>query len=363
MNIEGLINLMAFLAWIAVIGAVAFVVFRSQTKPVKGGGTLIGFIAIIALILSTTGAGLVFVEPNELGVVISALDKEGDYSGVRDVGLSSGLNWIVPVLERVEKYPKGTQEYTMSIAPAEGQISGNDSVEARTSDGQIVHIDATVTYFLNPDQIVKIHVLWGHDYVNRLIRVQARGIIRDAVAEYGVEEVVTSHRQDLITAITTALAEKMEAGGLVLDSFVLRNVAFSPEYSAAIEQKQISEQQAQQALLIVEQSKNEAEQARQVAEGVADAKVIAAKADAAAVVIAAEAEAEARLIQAEAEAQALALLGAAIAENPDILTLQYIEKLAENITVMLLPSDNPFLLPLPGAGTGGTAPSAPVIVP
>ena len=88
-----------------------------------------------------------------------------------------------------------------------------------------------------------------------------------------------------------------------------------------------------------------------------------AQAEAEALLINAAAEAEARLIKAEAEAEALALLGAAIAENPDVLTLQYIEKLAPNISVMLLPSDNPFLFTLPGTGASAATPSAPVIVP
>jgi len=57
------------------------------------------------------------------------------------------------------------------------------------------------------------------------------------------------------------------------------------------------------------------------------------------------------LIQADAEAAALRLLGEAIAANPDVLSLQYIEKLSENISVMLLPADSPFIIPLPDAAT------------
>ena len=136
-------------------------------------------------------------------------------------------------------------------------------------------------------------------------------------------------------------------GGLILDSFVLRNIAFSDEYAASVEQKQIAEQLAQQAAFVVDQRKQEAEQARQTAEGLADAAVISAQGRADSLVINATAEAQARLIQAEAEAEALRLLGAAWAENPDVLALEYINKLAPNIQVMLLPSDNPFLLPLP----------------
>jgi len=71
-------------------------------------------------------------------------------------------------------------------------------------------------------------------------------------------------------------------------------------------------------------------------------------------VIQAEAEAKARLIQAEAEKQALQLIAAALATNPDLLSYEYIQRLAPGIQVMLVPNDNPYLLPLPrleGTGT------------
>ncbi|PKN89972.1 MAG: hypothetical protein CVU45_04925, partial [Chloroflexi bacterium HGW-Chloroflexi-7] len=136
---------------------------------------------------------------------------------------------------------------------------------------------------------------------------------------------------------------KMEENGLFLYDFVLRNIAFSPEYAASVEQKQIAEQQAQQAELVVEQKKQEAEQARQVAKGAADAAVTRA-----------EGEAQARLIQAEAEAKAMLLIAEVLKNNPNLLNYQYITKLSEDISVMLVPSDAPFVLPFPQTNGSGT---------
>jgi len=144
-----------------------------------------------------------------------------------------------------------------------------------------------------------------------------------------------------------AMREALANNGLLMAEFVLRNITFSPEYAASVEQKQIAEQQAQQAAFVVEQRKQEAEQARQTAQGQADAAVIASEGEAKAIVIKAQAEADARIIQAEAEAQALELIADALATNPDLLTYNYIEKLGPGVQVMLVPNDNPFLLPLP----------------
>jgi regulator of protease activity HflC (stomatin/prohibitin superfamily) len=128
----------------------------------------------------------------------------------------------------------------------------------------------------------------------------------------------------------------MEENGLMMLDFVLRNITFTPEYAASVEQKQIAEQLAQQAAYVVQQKQQEAEQARQVAKGQADAAVIMAQGNA-----------DARIIQAKAEAEALQLIAGALAGNQDLLTYQYITKLSPNVQVMYLPSNSPFVFQLP----------------
>jgi regulator of protease activity HflC (stomatin/prohibitin superfamily) len=303
-------------------------------------------VIVVAVALNAAAAGMIFVPPDQIGVVISALPGE---EGVRDEPLSPGLTWVVPFFENVVFYTISTQTYTMSIAPAEGQITGDDSVESRTSDGQIVFVDASVIFKINPARVVNdIHIQWqGGQYVDLLVRPQVRGIIRDAVSRFGVAQVYSESRPELTQQIHDELTDIFDENGLILVDFVLRNIGFSPEYSASIERKQIQEQEKEQAAILTIQRQEEANQAVAIAEGQANSDVALATGRAEALVIAARAEADARLIRAAAEATALELLGAAIAENPDVLLLEYISKLADNINVMLLPSDNPFLLPLP----------------
>lgn len=343
MNIIFVISAIAGLSWLAVIALVAITVLRaSRGKPTKGMPLAIVLALLLALILNTASAGLEFIQPQELGVVISAIQD-----GVRQEALQPGLNWIVPYAENVITYPISRQTYTMSIAHAEGQIAGDDSVEARTSDGQVVLVDASIIFALDPTKVVDVHIKWQDNYVDNLVRPISRGVIRDAVSQFGVEEVYSSKRLELTSLLNEAMNVKLEEGGLILVDFVLRNITFSEEYAASVEQKQIAEQLAQQAAFVVDQRKQEAEQARQTAQGAADADVINAEGQAKAVIIQAEAAAEARVIQAEAEAQALELIAAALQDNPDLLTFQYIDKLTPGIQVMLVPSDNPYLLPLP----------------
>ena len=65
------------------------------------------------------------------------------------------------------------------------------------------------------------------------------------------------------------------------------------------------------------------------------------------------------MIQAEAEAQALEAIAAALQDNPDLLTYQYITKLSPNVQVMFLPNGTPVLLPLPETPAQPTTVPAP----
>ena len=150
----------------------------------------------------------------------------------------------------------------------------------------------------------------------------------------------------MVNNIEQEMAQRLEENGVVLSDFVLRNITFSPEYAASIEQKQIAEQLVQQAVFVVQQREQEAEQARKVAKGKADA-----------VVIEAQGNAEARLLQAEAESKSLLKIAEAIRGNPDLLTYEYITKLSPNIQAMLLPNDAPFLFPLPDITSPETSPA------
>ena len=291
-------------------------------------------IVVAVVLIGIASSTIIFVPPDQIGVVVSVLAPDG----YRKDPLFSGLHFVVPVLETVEKYSIARQNYTMSAATSEGQREGDDSIRVRTKDGQEVFMDSSVIYAINPPNVVNLHITWQKRYSEELVRPLVRGIIRDAASQYGVEEIVSSKRAELEAYINTELSTKLSDNDLILVDFVLRDIHFSEEYAAAVEQKQIAEQQALQAELVVEQRKQEAEQARQVAQGQADAVVIAAKG-----------AAEARLVEANAEAEANRTLAESI--SPELVSYLYVIKLSPGVQTVFLPSDNQFILPLPETTT------------
>jgi regulator of protease activity HflC (stomatin/prohibitin superfamily) len=302
---------------------------------------------LVILSLTTLSACLVFIEPHEIGVVVSVVQSRG----FRSAPFRSGVHWIIPLAEQVKTYPISWQTYTMASKPMEGDQLGDDSIVARTKDGQEVALDCSVIFRIDPEQVIWIHIEWQDRYIQDLIRPAVRGLIRTKVAEFNVNEVNSDKRGVLEEFLDRRLREILEEKGLILDRFVLRNISFSPEYAASVEQKQVAEQIKTQRQYEADQirrlAEGEADKIRKLADGEAEKILTLAEAEAQAIEIRAKAQANARVIQAEAEAKALELITEVLAQNPDLLTYQYINKLAPGTNVMLVPSDAPFILPLP----------------
>jgi regulator of protease activity HflC (stomatin/prohibitin superfamily) len=332
-------TIFSIIGWVLLIGLGLYVFYvismRSQRRPAKLSVVVVAVLLIGGIVMLTLGAGLVFIDQFESGVVVSPLSP----GGVRPEPLQSGIHFVIPFVEWVERFSTAKQEYTMSGKINEGAVVGNDAVEARTTDGQQVYLDATVRYYADPAQVVALRRIWQNEgnYIQRFVRPTTRNIIYNTASRYKVEEIYGAKRAELQQAIQDQLVQEFTTQGLVLDALQLRNVTFTDEYAQSIEQKQIAQQQAEQAKLLVQKSQQEADQLRAKVKGEADAVILRANGDA-----------EAAVTKAKGDAEALRLIAAALQTNPDLLTYTYIQKLAPNVGVIMLPSsgNNPLILDL-----------------
>ena len=321
MILERVLNVIVILSWlILALFIVRFIVsttihqgILATLKKLFRLSTLY-ILLVVAAGISLLNSALVFIEPQEVGVVVSLFSP----NGYRASPFRSGLHWIIPLAEEVHTFPIYWQTYTMAAKPNEGAVKGDDSIAGRTSDGQEVLIDCSIIFQINPEESPRIYVEWQDRYIEDLIRPLIRGLVRSYVSQYKVDEVNSSKRMDLESDLSAQLKIDLREKGIVMDRFLLRNISFSTEYAAAVERKQVAQQDSLA-------KHYEAIQIQQLAEGQA-AKII---------------------LQAEAEAKAINMMGEALAKNPSVITLRYVDKLSPNIRVMLVPNSAPYILPLP----------------
>ena len=208
---------------------------------------------IFVAIFSYIRLGINFLEPSEVGVVVSVLSPGGYNNQV----YRSGLHWTFPFLERMDRYSYAWQIYEMTANPYEtstGNSNNNRSnsktsntvhvtdspVKARTADGQEVSVDCSIIYQVEADQIIRIYVEWQSRYVQDFLRPIARGLIRTQVSQYTAAEVNSSKSLALERDINQQLRIALGDKGFGLERFILRSITFTPEYATSIEQKQIA---------------------------------------------------------------------------------------------------------------------------
>lgn len=331
MAVKAILNIVVTAGVFAIFVGVGLAVFNASRGRKTRSGVVIAVIGlIVALIVGPLNAGLVLIQPNERGVVFRQT-AQGDAALLEPI--QPGLHWVIPFVDQVIEYDIGRRSLTMA---GEGlETGGLSAVQAISSDGQIINIDATIVYRVDPLLVNDIHRNWRGDFENGFIVPQARSEIRNAISEYGAEAIYSGGRAALETQITDNLTTVLQDEGFQLVDVLIRNIVFSPQFAEAIENKQIADQEAQQAERRVVQAQQEAEQRRAEAEGLRDAAIIAA-----------EGEGQAILIRAEAEAEGLKLINEALAANPNLIQWQYINQLGDQVELVIIPSNSPFLFDL-----------------
>lgn len=259
-------------------------------------GSTIVIIAVILVIMD----GFVRVPPGHVAVIYDL------GQGVLEEERPEGLSIKIPFWQKAYLMDVRTQAYTMSIAPGEGEIYNDDSIQCKSKDGQDVFIDATILYHINPAEANVILKTLGsqREYKEKIVRPKARTVIREVVAQYKALDLVSEKRAEVAQLFTSNLKEDYESNNIVLEEVALRNVSYSVEFSKTIEEKQIAEQK----VITAQYKKQEAEQLK-----------------------------EKKIIEAQADAEAIRLKGETLRATPEVIKFEFVQKMAPNIKWGLLP--------------------------
>ena len=165
------------------------------------------------------------------------------------------------------------------IAPWEGIIAMNTKIQkqsftelsASTKDAQsISNISIDVNYKLNPEKAEEIFATVGENYQGTLISPLLTQFIKDRLALYNAESLVTE-RNKIVDDITVQLQENLKEYGVDIVAVSLVNYDFSPDFNSALERKAVAAKEIETAKNNQEKAKVEAETNRIKTEQLTDA--------------------------------------------------------------------------------------------
>jgi regulator of protease activity HflC (stomatin/prohibitin superfamily) len=151
------------------------------------------------------------------------------------------------------------------------------NASAGTKDLQQVHTDIVVNFRLSGNKVPHIFKEFGLNVDEKVLGPALNESFKAVTAKYTSEELITK-RDEVRSAITTHIAEKVAPFDIDISNVSLVNFGFSAEYQKAIEAKVIATQSKLKAEQDLERIKVEA--ASRIAQADGEAKAIAIQAQA-----------------------------------------------------------------------------------
>ena len=181
-----------------------------------------------------------------------------------------------------------------------------------------------LNYSIDPAMVNVLYQQVGLDFPDKVLDPALSDFIKEVTPNYSINEILPK-RDEIRRKTVEKLAANLERYGIFISDIYIADIAFPAEFSAAIERKQVAEQNVLTEKQLLESKRVQADQALAEADGKARSAVRAA-----------EGNAQAILLNAKAQAEANTLIAKSLTR--EVIDFQLVQRLGDKVEVIVLPA-------------------------
>jgi prohibitin 2 len=123
-------------------------------------------------------------------------------------------------------------------------------------DLQMVSLTVRVLHRPNSENLPQMYRELGTNYAERVLPSICNEVLKSIVAQFTAAELLTKRHQAR-EAILRSLITRARDFGIIIDDVSITHLEFGKEYSAAVEAKQVAQQEAERAKFVVQKAQEE----------------------------------------------------------------------------------------------------------